>query len=225
MTPDTLDLIAGWASLVLTLLVFSYLLGDNVLYRIAVHVLVGVAAGYIAVVALESVLVPWLNDTLLADQGARSDATMVTLRVIGAVPLLFGALLLFKLSPRLAPVGNLGLAAVIGIGTAVAVVGAVAGTVIPLAREAGEAVGDSALDGIVIVVGTVTTLAYFQYWAVERGGEIRAPRLFRPLGAVGRLFVMVALGALYAGAIVTSITIFGDVIDAQIRFILDRVGG
>lgn len=225
MTPDTLDLIAGWASLVLTLLVFSYLLGDNVLYRIAVHVLVGVAAGYIAVVALESVLVPWLNDTLLADQGARSDATMVALRVIGAVPFLFGALLLFKLSPRLAPVGNLGLAAVIGIGTAVAVVGAVAGTVIPLAREAGEAVGDSALDGIVIVVGTVTTLACFQYWAVERGGEIRAPRLFRPLGTVGRLFVMVALGALYAGAIVTSITIFGDVIDAQIRFILDRVGG
>jgi len=36
---------------------------------------------------------------------------------------------------------------------------------------------------------------------------------------------MVALGALYAGAIVTSITIFGDVIDAQLRFILDRVGG
>jgi hypothetical protein len=225
VTPDTLDLIAGWASLVLTLLVFSYLLGDNVLYRIAVHVLVGVAAGYIAVVAVESVLIPWLDDTLLADQGARSDATMTALRVMGAVPFLFGALLLFKLSPRLAPVGNLGLAAVIGIGTAVAVVGAVAGTVIPLAREAGEAVSDSALDGIVIVVGTVTTLAYFQYWAVERGGEIRAPRLLRPLGAVGRLFVMVALGALYAGAIVTSITIFGDVIDAQIRFILDRVGG
>jgi hypothetical protein len=225
VTPDTLDLMAGWASLVLTLLVFSYLLGDNVLYRIAIHVLVGVAAGYIAVVAVESVLVPWLNDTLLAEQGARSDATMVSLRVIGAVPFLFGVLLLFKMSPRLAPVGNLGLAVVIGIGTAVAVVGAVAGTVIPLAREAGDAMGDDILEGLIIVVGTVTTLLYFQYWVVERDGEIRAPRLLRPLGAVGRLFVMVALGALYAGAIVTSITIFGDVIDAQIRFILDRVGG
>ncbi len=225
MTPDNLDLIAGWVSLVLTLLVFSYLLGDNVLYRIAVHVLVGVAAGYIAVVAVESVLVPWLDDTLLAEQGARSDATMVALRVTGAIPLLFGALMLFKLSPRLAPVGNLGLAAVIGIGTAVAVVGAVAGTVIPLARDAGEAVGDHLLDGLIILVGTVTTLLYFQYWVVERDGELRAPRLFRPLGAAGRAFVMVALGALYAGAIVTSITIFGDVIDAQLRFILDRVGG
>ena len=45
MTPDKLDLIAGWVSLVLTLMVFSYLLGDNVLYRLAIHVLVGVAAG------------------------------------------------------------------------------------------------------------------------------------------------------------------------------------
>ena len=225
MTPDTLDLIAGWASLVLTLLVFSYLLGDNVLYRIAIHVLVGVAAGYIAVVAIESVLVPWLDDTLLAEQGARSDATIAGLRVIGAVPFLFGALLLFKLSPRLAPVGNLGLAVVIGVGTAVAVVGAISGTVIPLAREAGEAVGDDVVDGLIILVGAVATLVAFQYWAVERDGEIRAPRLLRPLSAAGRVFVMVALGALYAGAIITSITIFSDVIDAQIRFILDKVGG
>mgnify|MGYP005847567411 FL=1 len=225
MTPDTLDLIAGWASLVLTLLVFSYLLGDNVLYRIAIHVLVGVAAGYIAVVAIESVLVPWLDDTLLAEQGARSDATIVGLRVIGAVPFLFGVLLLFKLSPRLAPVGNLGLAVVIGVGTAVAVVGAISGTVIPLAREAGEAVGDDVVDGLIILVGAVATLVAFQYWAVERNGEIRAPRLLRPLSAAGRVFVMAALGALYAGAIITSITIFSDVIDAQIRFILDKVGG
>jgi len=43
---------------VLTLLVFSYVLGDNVLYRIAVHVLVGAAAAYIAIVATEGVLYP-----------------------------------------------------------------------------------------------------------------------------------------------------------------------
>jgi hypothetical protein len=74
-------------------------------------------------------------------------------------------------------------------------------------------------------VGAVATLVAFQYWAVERDGEIRAPRLLRPLSAAGRVFVMAALGALYAGAIITSITIFSDVIDAQIRFILDKVGG
>jgi hypothetical protein len=225
LTPEKLDLIAGWASLVLTLLIFSYLLGDNVLYRIAVHILVGVAAGYAVVVAFESALIPWLDDTLLAETGDRSDATMTALRVLGTVPFLFGALLLFKISPRLAPVGNLGLVFVIGVGTAVAVVGAVAGTVVPLVKEAGESVGDDALDGGVILVGVITTLVYFQYLAVERGGKIQRPRPLRALGAIGQFFVTLTLGALYAGAILTSLAVFSDVIDKQLRFILDRVGG
>lgn len=225
MSPHTLDLIGGWVSLVLTLLIFSYLLGDNFLYRIAVHLLVGVAAGYTVIVLTESVLIPWLNDTLLADQGTRDSATMVALRVIGAVPFLFGALLLFKFSPRLAPIGDLGLAPLIGIGTAVALVGAVAGTVVPLVREAGEAVGEDTVDGLVILVGVITTLIYFQYFAVERRGELRRPRLLRGLSTIGQFFVMITLGALYAGAILTSLAIFSDVIRRQLEFVLDKVGG
>ncbi len=103
MTPENLDLIGGWVSLVLTLLVFSYLLGDNFLYRIAVHVLVGVAAGYTVIVALESVIVPWLNETLLAETEGRSTATMSAVRMVGVIPFLIGALLLFKLSPAAGP--------------------------------------------------------------------------------------------------------------------------
>ncbi|MBN1963983.1 MAG: hypothetical protein JW910_05020 [Anaerolineae bacterium] len=225
MTPETLDLIAGWASLVLTLLVFSYLLGDNALYRIAVHILVGVAAGYVAIVAVESVLIPWLNDTLLADQGSRDTGTMTALRVLGTIPLLFGVLLLFKFSPGLAPIGNLGLAVLIGVGAAVAIVGAVAGTVIPLAREAGETLGDSAVDGIVILIGVITTLMYFQYLAVEREGKVERPRPFRPFSAIGQFFISLTLGALYAGAILTSLAVFSDVVRVQLQFILDRVGG
>jgi hypothetical protein len=225
LSPHTLDLIGGWVSLVLTLVVFSYLLGDNFLYRIAIHLLVGVAAGYTVIVLTESVLIPWLNDTLLADTGTRDSATMVTLRVIGAVPFLFGVLLLFKFSPRLAPIGDLGLAPIIGIGTAVAVVGAVAGTVVPLAKETGQAVGDDAIDGLVIVVGVITTLIYFSYFAVERRGELVRPRWLRGLSTVGQFFVMVTLGALYAGAILTSLAIFSDVIRRQLEFVLDKVGG
>ncbi|NLX11158.1 MAG: hypothetical protein GXY36_16040 [Chloroflexi bacterium] len=225
MTPANLDLIAGWASLVLTLLIFSYLLGDNFLYRIAVHVLVGAAAGYIAVVAVESVLIPWFNNTTLAEQGTRDDATMTAIRVIGTVPLLFGVLLLLKFSPRLAPIGNLGFAILIGTGTGIALIGALMGTVIPLARDTGESLGDEVLEGVIITAGVITTLLYFQYFAVERGGRVQRPRIFQALGGVGQFFIAIALGALYAGAIITSLTIFGDVISTQWQFILDRIGG
>ena len=225
MTPANLDLIGGWVSLVLTLLVFSYLLGDNVLYRVAIHVLVGVAAAYAVIVATESVLAPWLRETLLASTEGRDNATMAALRVIGTLPFLFGVLLLFKSSPRLAPVGNLGLGFVVGIGVAVAIAGAVSGTIAPLAREAGRAVKGDAGNGLVILVGVVTTLIYFQFLAVTHGGTVRRPRWLRGLAGVGQVFVTVALGALYAGAILTSLAIFSDVIRAQLEFILERVGG
>lgn len=233
MTPDNLDLIAGWVSLVLTLFIFSYLLGDNILYRIAIHVLVGVAAGYAVVVATESVIIPWLNETLgealdvfILDGDAqdRSNLTLTWLGILGIMPFLLGALMLLKYSPQYARVGNLGMAYIIGVGTAVAIVGAVAGTVVPLAREAGEAIDDSLLNGLIIIIGAITTLIYFQYYAVERGGDIVRPRVFRAASAVGRVFITLTLGALYAGAILTSLAIFSDVIRDQLQFILDRVG-
>ncbi len=225
MTPENLDLIAGWVSLVLTLLVFSYLLGDNVLYRLAVHVLVGVAAGYTLIAATESVIKPWLDETLLAEANGRDDATLAALRVMGAVPFLVGVLLLFKVSPRLAPVGSLGLVFVIGAGVAVAIAGAVAGTIVPLGRSAGEAIGEDRVDGLIVLIGVITTLIYFQYFAVVRRGAIRRPGLLRGLSGIGQVFVTVTLGVLYAGAILTSLTIFSDVVRAQLEFILDRLGG
>lgn len=225
MTPETLDLIGGWVSLVLTLMIFSYLLGDNFLYRLAVAVLVGVAAGYVAVVAVESVIVPWVDATLLAEQGDMSDTTFRGVRAVGAMPFLIGALLLFKVSPRLAPVGNLGLAFLIGSGVAVAIFGAASGTIIPLARDAGNAAGEDVVEGVVMVLGVVTTLIYFQYLAAERGGRIQRPRGLGPLASVGQAFVVVTLGTLYAGAILTSLTIFSGVFRDQLEFILDKVGG
>lgn len=225
MTPDNLDLIAGWVSLVLTLMVFSYLLSDNVLYRLALHVLIGVAAAFAAIVAVENVIVPWLNETLLASAGGRDDATMLALRAMGVIPLLLGVLLLFKSSARYAPIGDLGLSFVIAVGVAVAIIGAVAGTIVPLVREAGQSVADNTWNGVIIVCGVITTLLYFQYFAVEQTGEIKRPASLRGLSALGRVFVTITLGAIYAGVILSSITVFSDVIRTQIEFILDRVGG
>jgi len=225
VTPETLDLIAGWAGLVLTLMIFSYLLGDNALYRVAVHVLVGVAAAYAAIVAVESVLVPWFDQTLLAKASDNDAATLAALRVVGLIPVLVGVLLLLKSSTRLAPLGDLGMAWIIGVGTAVSLVGAVAGTILPLARETGESLGDNALEGVILVAGVIVTLLYFQYLAVERGGKMQRPLGLSILSRIGQGVIALTLGALYAGAILTSLAIFSDVIRRQLEFILDRIGG
>src|SRR5690606_30724709 len=140
-------------------MVFSYILGDNFLYRLAVYVFVGLAAGYIVVITWESVIWPWVNGAML-----RQGATLPAI-ITGLVPLLLGLLLLLKTAPRLGRFGHLALAFIIGVGTAVALVGAVTGTLLPLAGSTSSAVSVNAVNGTLLVIGVVCTLVYFQYLA------------------------------------------------------------
>ena len=52
-------------SFVLTLLIFSYIFGDNPLFRLATYAFVGVSAGYLLVTILQQVLWPKLAAPLL----------------------------------------------------------------------------------------------------------------------------------------------------------------
>ena len=53
----TMELLGGIVGMLLTVLILSYIIGDNPLYRLALHVLVGASVGYAVAVALVTVLV------------------------------------------------------------------------------------------------------------------------------------------------------------------------
>lgn len=222
MTAENLDLIAGWASLILTLFVFSYLLADNFLYRITIHILIGSTAAYAAIIAVENVIIPWVNLTVLSDNADE----LVSFRILGIIPFLLAVSLLLKNVPRFATISNLGMAVVIGVGTGVAVVGAVAGTIVPLVRETGRSFQDeNAFSAIILIVGTISTLAYFQYLARRRvDGTITRSRPMLVVAGVGRLFLAITFGAIYAGAVITSLSVFSGVIGSQLSFLLDHIG-
>jgi hypothetical protein len=212
------DQIGLWVGFILTLMVFSYLLGDNFLYRLAIYVFVGLAAGFVTIVTVESVLLPWIRVTLLSGDMNR--------RILGMIPLLLGLLLLLKGAQRFNRLGNLGLAFVVGIGTAIALVGAISGTLLPLANATADGVGANALDGFIVVIGVVSTLIYFQYLARRTppgapGDRTRRGLVVRAVGAVGQGFIVVTLGALYGGAILSGLVVFSE----RIAFILQRFGG
>ncbi|MEO8392084.1 MAG: hypothetical protein ABI700_03740 [Chloroflexota bacterium] len=209
------DQIGLWIGFILTLMVFSYLLGDNFLYRLAIYVFVGLAAGFVTMATVDSVLLPWIRVTLQSgDMGGK---------LFGAIPLVLGLLLLLKSRPRFNRLGNLGLAFVVGIGTAIALVGAISGTLLPLANATASSVASDALNGFILVLGVVSTLVYFQYLArrVPGGVETRRGLVIRAVGAVGQGFIVVTLGALYGGAILSGLVVFSE----RIAFILTRIGG
>ena len=208
------DQIGLWIGFLLTLMVFSYLLGDNFLYRLATYVFVGLAAGFVTMVTVESVLIPWLR--LTVQSGEMGNA------LLGAIPLVLGLLLLLKGTRRFNKLGNLGLAFVVAIGTAIALVGAVSGTLLPLANATAASVGADALNGFILVIGVISTLVYFQYLARRTpAGETRRGLVVRAVGALGQGFIVVTLGALYGGAILSGLVIFSE----RIAFILSRISG
>jgi hypothetical protein len=215
----SLEQIGIWVGFVATLMIFSYVLGDNFLYRIALYVFVGLAAGFVTIVTIQSAILPWINSTLLAENAD------IGVRIVGLVPILLAVLLLIKTSPRFGRLGNLALAFIVGVGTAVAVVGAVSGTLLPLANASTTLVVDDVANGVIVLFGVVSTLVYFTYVARRVPGQVattgRRGAFVGAVGAIGKGFIVATLGALYGGAILTSLTIFSE----RVAFIIARLGG
>ncbi len=207
----SLDLLTGALSFLLTLLVLSYLIGDNPLFRIATYVFVGVSAGYVAAVAWHYVLWPGLFLPLLtgAPQG----------RLLLLPPLILALLLLIRPIPSLTKVGGLSLAFLAGVAAAVAVGGAVMGTIFPQTRAvltpfdvrsalaAGADPLERLLEGGIALIGVVSTLVYFHFTAQRRlEGNVRRSGINRAVAWLGRLFIAVTFGALFAGVYAAALT-------------------
>lgn len=186
-------------SLALTLVIFSYLLGDNFLYRLAVSAFVGLAAAFTTIVTFQSVLLPLTN----------SGGTNALLLIIGGV---LALLLLIKPIRSLRILTNISLGFLIAVGAAVAVVGAVSGTLIPLVSQTAEIKLTNGLmtiiSSLILIIGVVTSLLYFRYGArLNPQGEIERGIIMKTVATIGQGFIVVTLGALYGAAILTSLTI------------------
>lgn len=216
MTGETLELVSGILSFFLTLMVFSYLIGDNPLFRTAIYIFIGVSAGYAAVVAIYQVILPNLVMPLILGGTAE--------RIVLAFPLVLGLLLLLKLSPGAARLGNPALAYLVGAGAAVAVVGAVTGTLIPQVMAsinqfdtAQPNALERIIEGSIILTGTVSTLAYFHFGVGAKSSH-RNP-LIGVLALVGQVFIGVAFGVLFAGAYAAAATALIERVQSLINFL------
>ena len=222
----SIEVVTAFIGLVLTLMVFSYLIGDSPLFRIAIYLFIGVSSGYAAAVVVRSVLLPKLN--LLQT----NDFNQLILAVI---PLLISVTVLAKLSPRIAWIGNFAMALLVGVGAAVAIGGALIGTLLPQAVAAMNAfdlrsVGTAnpflkLIEGTVMLLGTVLTLASFQF---TRGrapdGTLKRNAIFDGIAWFGRIFVAITLGVLFAGVYVAALTAMIERLSSIINFTRQFIG-
>lgn len=221
------ELITGVLSFLFTILILSYLIGDNPLFRIAVYLFVGITAGYVASVVLWQVLIPRLVTPFLPTLLAGSTAE----KIILLVPMFGAVFILMKISPRLSKIASIAMAFLVGAGAAVIIAGALLGTIIPqvsatinffdaelaAARniETTEVLGN----GAIILVGVVTSLAYFHFGATpQANGTTRRFVLIEFLALIGRVFIGITLGVVFAGVYAAALTAFIERISSLINF-------
>ena len=222
---DIIGLIVG---AVVTLIIFSYLLGDNVLYRWMLAVLVGSGAGYVMGIAINVVLIDWFS----------TEANTLALQIYRFVPVFLGVLLLFKgfssfkVLNRMSVLGNIPMGYLLGAGAGVAIGGALLGTLFPqiITTSAAVTLDDlpwGLVRGAVMVGGTIAALLVFSPQSTGKNGETTQATPARPslLRRVGEFFIIIALAAAFAGAITTGLTLWVERWSALLRAALSLIGG
>jgi len=229
---DPIGVIIGFA---LTIMVLSYLIGDNILFRLAISIFIGVASGYAAVlilynVILYQVLVPVIQ---AITTGKADNLLTYATHVLPAV--LLGIWMLTKASPRLSRGGTPVLALLTGVGAATVIAGAVRGTIFPQVgasanllniltapEELSRLVGWF-INGLIILVGTVTTLIYFKFGIKrqEEGVPAQHSVILEYLSTAGQGFIVITLGVLFAGVYIATLIALID----RIQFLWDSIIG
>lgn len=230
---EFLGLLAGF---VITIVIFSYLLKDTALYRWGLALLVGGGIGYTMGLTWQLVLRDWIFTMVMSPEF--DTETILTY----VVPIALGALLLFKgFNPtkslgKISVLGNVSLALMLGVGAALAITGGLLGTLIPQVMATSTLLNfdrgvGGLIQGIVMIVGTITSLHVFSVRIpkIDEDEEIiedDKPRPVRSLmDQIGRVFIAVALGVAFGGAVSSALTVLVMRLSRIIETITGLQGG
>ena len=205
------DFIWSVVGFLLTVMIFSYIFGDNPLFRLAAYLFIGVTAGYVAITVITQVLVPQLWLPLASGS--------LLERLIALVPLILSLILLLKVYPPFARYANIPMAYLVGAGAAILIGGAVLGTLFPqtigtvnlfdLRAAATNQISPITqfVNALLILVGVVTTLFFFYFGAKNNPNQPpRRSQIVEGLARVGQVFIGITLGALFAGVFSSALT-------------------
>jgi len=198
-----LDLVGVWLAAFLTLAIFSFLFGENPLYRFAEHLFVGVSAGFGILVALDQAVWPSLR--------AAFQAPHPFLKAVSAFALLLGTLMLTKLEvvatlwPKGRQLSHWPIAFITGIGVGIGIVATVQGFIFPQLKATlvplwGEDFR-TLLSNWVLAAGVLFSILYF-YFSFQFPGMVGRSAL-----RLGIVFIMVAFGASFGYTVMARVSL------------------
>jgi len=218
---STMDLLLLLTGLILSLMVFSYLLGDTLLFGIAMYTFVGVTAGFTFLVLLQKVILPMAINPL-------SDFPQ-TSALLALIPLELSLLLiwiLFKKSSRASgiPMGFLG-----GVVAAALVVGIARGTLVPQLlsivnafdpnqmTSAGLPNWTGIFEAFMMLAGVLAVLFVFHHRKIRKKHDPFSHSWLDGLSGFGQVFIGITFGAVFVGLFSTGLV----ALIAYIQYLVD----
>ncbi len=213
-----------WAAAFFTLAVFSFLFGDNPIYKVAEAILVGVSAAYWIVVAFWDVIVPNLIGKI--SPGTIQNWAMPGLNGPDAardlwylIPLILGVMLLWRLAPMGAWISRWPLAFVIGSFAGLQMIAFLHGdflaqlrnTVLPvIVMNQGTFDPSTSFKNLLIVAGVLCGVVYF-FFSFEHKGIVGK------MAQGGIWFLMITFGAAFGYTVMGRIALLA----IRLEFLLD----
>lgn len=178
----------------LTLAILSFLYRDNPVYKLAEYLLIGVSIGYALVIAWKSAMMDLLLIPLFGD----GDWSLV-------LPLSFGLMMFGRFHTKTSFISRIPLAVLIGSGAGAAVpamlgpriLSQVSGSVVPFLGPNGM----PNWSGLVVLIGVLTTLAYFFFSREHRGALGVASK-------IGTWFLMIFFGTTFGYTVMSRMSTF-----------------
>lgn len=188
--------IVTWVAALATLVVLGGLLGERRLFGWSQHLLAGLLTGFLALLAVTEVIVPWVIEPLIADPTGRIELWLA-LALVGSAA---GAPWL----PR--PVAAVPLSLAIGALAAFALAGAVIGTLLPQLLAATPRPGDDVL-GTSLGVGGVLVTAVVAYGFVHGTPRGRASGA---VADIGRWLLLAGVGGWLGYLLLSRLILLAD---------------
>jgi len=205
--------IGVWLAAFLTLCIFSFLYKDNVFYRIAEHLVVGVSAGYWLVILIRQTLIPYFVIPLFVEGNWNviPGPGGLLLLIIAAF---LGILIFSRFTTRYSWLARIPIAIIWGIG---------AGFVVPLSlqtkviRQLQASIIDlrdigtwTGFNSLLVVIGVICGLTYFFFSKAHKGA-------IGSVAKVGIWTLMIGFGATFGFTAMARISLLIGRIDFLLR--------
>jgi len=199
-------IISGFLIAFFTLAIMSFLYKDNPIYKLAEHIYVGVAAGYLFVLAVVHTIKPNFWDCVAPLFTGASGGKWVRL---GAG--IFGIMFLLRLHKKTSWLSNFPLAVMVGTYAALRMtglansdlVGQLHGTINCLNfKDISLFAWDkpALINNLLIVVGVICVLSYF-FFSLEHRGMLKIS------GKTGIYFLMITFGSSYGYTVMARVSV------------------